>query len=436
MDIRPITALDRIPRDVVFTLGLVLRASRPSQRVPELLRTALFTAIREKLPRAATRVVRGLRIHVPRILDETTPPATFTSELRLDEPLPNNVVPDLSRFSDPNTSPILISEHDASKLFRGPACATTITPFVKDHLPALHAHVAVYQNAVLIGLTAVHAAFDSEGLATVLRAWAAASRGELNDIRSGPIDFFPVNTSALVAQAAAEGQPDPWMNQRDLVLHYLWELLTAGKQQSVVIRFPKRWVQEQKDLANEYLLKDNSQADPTQRLSSSSNDIITDKSYIHNATLYYAAPPIPANVLATDPLGKIAARLRRAVLDFRNGPVLAELAYSCKHRDDGKLFVPGQPGVGWTYQSSWLQARLGAITFALETTMTTAAAVTVVVNVRPDYVSGYMYDRAVNLGLVVFEDDEAYWATWYSNKNAIARNAAILKERYGLRTAL
>jgi len=57
MDVYPASAIDRAPRNGIITVGLVFPATDTTVNVTAL-REALFKVIQDKLPRAATRVVK------------------------------------------------------------------------------------------------------------------------------------------------------------------------------------------------------------------------------------------------------------------------------------------------------------------------------------------------------------------------------------------
>jgi len=62
MDVYPVTAIDRAPRDVLLTIGLVLPVDSQGPPDVDRLREALFRAIREKVPRAAARIIRTRKV--------------------------------------------------------------------------------------------------------------------------------------------------------------------------------------------------------------------------------------------------------------------------------------------------------------------------------------------------------------------------------------
>jgi len=208
----------------------------------------------------------GFEFHIPRDLDAEATPVTFSSDVYEDEVAPWNVMPafNSTQADGVDSRPVVIPEDtEASFHFRGSNCPTTLAGFLKPNRPALHAHVGVYKDKVLLGITFVHMLADGEGAAILFRAWAAATRGELDSVVASPRDFHPLVPSELIVAAAEAGQgADPWVeNDRSIrllglfatiivVIQYLWSVISGGSQRGVLLRVPKSWVEEQKSLAN------------------------------------------------------------------------------------------------------------------------------------------------------------------------------------------
>lgn len=195
----------------------------------------------------------------------------FTSAIHVDQPAPRNTIPNLDSFDDQESRPIvLLTDDGPASLFRGPGCPIDVAAIINRDAPAINAHVAVYKDLTLVGLTAQHMLVDAEGAAMIFRAWAAASRGKLDTILASPVDFSPfTDPSALIAAAEKEGQvEDPWIQKSYstrflgvfdtvvVILQYIWSMIFAGTQQNVLLRLPKSWVAEQKAIANKQAAAD------------------------------------------------------------------------------------------------------------------------------------------------------------------------------------
>jgi len=224
----------------------------------------------------------GYELHIPRDLDAEETPVTFSSAIHEDENAPRGAVPFLSYSydNDADAGPVVIPDGDEIH-FRGAKCKLT---FADPNRPALHAHVEVYKDYVLLGFTFAHLVADAEGIAILFRAWAAATRNELDSVVACPRDFCPLLSSQLLAAAEAAGQHvDPWPLETNrgyrllglfstiiVIVQFVWSMVTRGPKEGVFIRVPKRWVADQKALANKEVESINAK----DRLAVSSNDIL------------------------------------------------------------------------------------------------------------------------------------------------------------------
>lgn len=68
MDVFPVSAIDLNAYDAILTVGIVLPADPRGPPDVEQLRNALFRAVREKVPRAAARIVKNRKARSTRTM--------------------------------------------------------------------------------------------------------------------------------------------------------------------------------------------------------------------------------------------------------------------------------------------------------------------------------------------------------------------------------
>jgi len=233
-----------------------------------------------------TSDLQRVEYHVPRKFDEQTPPAAFSSTVLMDEFLPPGVLPQVPTDNGVQDSPVvMIDDLTVARHFRGPQCPTKIDGYLKPGVPALQAHVGVYKDGWLIGLTLVHTVFDAEAAGVILRAWAATTRGELDSVVASPRDYSPLQTEAIMEIATKHGET--FESKRDhgfrlvsflsllaFLVQYVWSLIRAGPQETVIIRMPKSWARQQKDTASAELGKRDGEESTGPKFVST-NDVLT-----------------------------------------------------------------------------------------------------------------------------------------------------------------
>ena len=148
------------------------------------------------------------------------------------------------------------------------------------------------------------------------------------------------------------------------------------------------------------------------------------KPYIGNAIPCYSPPPVPANILRTESLGETAVRFRRAIQDYRNGPVLARVAHFCKYMENGTLMLPFGPGESFGCVSSWLQSRFSAIEFVLRQEEGGEQRKIS----RPVFVPSFCATGPPDITLITCDDDDAYWISFRTGRRRLARCIVALKD--------
>ncbi|EJD45006.1 hypothetical protein AURDEDRAFT_165878 [Auricularia subglabra TFB-10046 SS5] len=345
--------------------------------------------------------------------------------------------------------------------FRGPGCPTKLADFLVPGAPLLHVHFAVYDDSTLIGVTTSHIAFDAHGLKLVLSGWAAASRGCLSGVVASPAAFTPLALEEKAKRAASDislSKNEPrrgWhalglISAIHFIVLYVWALVKDRQEQSVFIRLPSRWIDEQKasailalkdrgdggfisrnDVVCAWLLKvthsHRTDATPvtahmTINLRALLPNVFTSP-YVHNAVGAISSSPLPAGTLASQPLLETALHLRRSLEAFkRDIPRLhAELLDDARH--PGRTLFPCRPGGQFVVLTSWLSASYGDLAFA-----PTPGALPV----SPTWVMPFTQDRPSvpmrSVAAIVSETEGAVWVRWAMGRKEFNRMMAAARD--------
>lgn len=267
VEIVPCAAADLGSRPLVLTIAFVLPT--PCADVAAL-RDALFAAIREKMPKAGARLVKRDKVrrplsipvtlnvwqvfefHVPHTFSDQTPPCAFTTST-----VSSTLAVKLPPASNGIAEPCFLRDEPIAKLFRGPGCPRSFEGFMKPNVPVTHVHVAVYKDATLIGFTTTHVAFDAHGAKLLLAAWAAATRGELDEIEASPASFVPLSAEATRERTPKDVVLPPAQPRRGwyalnkagamrFISRFAMRIARDPKLAHILIRVPKPWLDEEK----------------------------------------------------------------------------------------------------------------------------------------------------------------------------------------------
>lgn len=452
--VRPCSTEDLASPELVLTLALVL----PARCCVEHLTRSMNDAM-ERFPSASARVLRTGKVFS--FLTTADGPAVrpvcrYTgveisatlSESKLELP------PRTHRSED---VPTFLPAYPLAHHFRGPGCPTSLKDFLVPGTPLLHVHFALYDDTTLIGVTTSHLAFDAHGLKLVLAGWAASTRGCLSSVVASTASFSPLSFEEKVKRAYSDitlskNQPRRGWHALGLlasihfVVLYIWALLVDRKERSVFIRIPSSWIDRQKfaamlelgsrhggefvsrnDIICAWLLKmthahrtDSTPVTPhmTINLRALLPDVFI-APYIHNAVGTVASSPLPAHMLASQPLVDTALYLRCSLEGFkRDIPRLhAELLDAAHH--PGRTLFPCRPGGQFVVLTSWLSASFGDLAFAPSPGGQP---------VSPTWVMAFTQDLPPvpmrSVAAIVAETKGAVWVRWAMGQKAFDRMKA------------
>ncbi|KAJ7683439.1 hypothetical protein B0H17DRAFT_33801 [Mycena rosella] len=430
----PCTPLDLWHLNTVFNIGLIIDTPLDTKK----LKRSLWTLVERKFPRAGARLVQrnGMyEFQIPYTFDVSTPPVAFTME-EYSEPygcsgrpkLPIHL-PDSFDASKPSVHPLpALGEYFASK-----ECPTSLDGFLVPNTPAVHVHVATFQDITFIGFTTSHVILDGLGARTLLHAWTRLLSGEPIDTIQGmewdaqPFNVF-MRSTATVAPIRS-GMFDLGIFSR---LRFNLDRMRDPKLATHLVRVPRSFLDDSKRDINASLQFRGSgewvgssdvllawwfkTAYGYRRIDDETpihihlpvdlREIpifpgpLTDP-YIHNAVSLISLPPIPANAFRTDSLAELALRTRRAITEFNADAdgIAADLRWAFANPQ--RRFFPCPPGGEFLMQSSWRKARFGELDFS------GAGEVKAdVLFVMLLYPSG-----AETTGTILMEDKDAMWMT-------------------------
>ncbi|KAJ7116208.1 hypothetical protein C8R43DRAFT_902454 [Mycena crocata] len=396
MRITPCTALDLRPRFEIVTHGLIVAAKLDAKQ----LEGTLSSLIRHKFPRAGARIAlrNGIyEFHTPSKFTAETPPVAFTVEEYPDlynSPTRPELVYHLSPDVDAN-QPSIHPPPPLAQLFRSSRCPTTFDEFLVPDTPALHVHVAVFEDLTFIGFTSSHILFDSLGRRTLLDAWTRLINGEVignivgMEWDAAPFDDF-IRRSAVIprpgwivdAAAAKPSQKSGAVSEvaRKLVRvpkSFLEDLKCQIREQ-LTLRRSSKWVGSS-DVLLAWWLKmvyghrsaaDTASIDLFYPVNLREMPIFPGASvlttpYINNAYLGMPTMPlIPISVLRTESLTEIALIIRRAIIAFNADidGLVDDVQWRCSN--PFARLAPSPPDVEFTIQSNCRKSQFGALDFS------------------------------------------------------------------------
>ncbi|EJD38737.1 hypothetical protein AURDEDRAFT_172230 [Auricularia subglabra TFB-10046 SS5] len=445
IDIFECSANDLVRKDFILTFCFVL----PSRLDPDALRAALYSTIEQKMKKAGARLARRrkrLEFHVPRTFSPNEPPCGFSTresdKTLQDLPFPPQPVD--HDASQPCYMPGLMS--DVAAYFRGANCPRSLADALRPGVPMVHAHATTLKDATLVGLTVPHIMFDVHGAKLFLEAWTSALREGLASVSAAPMNFPPLSRKAIEEHIFNKERTHLPKDEPirgffvlgllatvQFVLSLIWRLLWDPDETEILIRVPKAWLQQQKEMAMAELdLRGRGEWVSTSdvllawifrtvhahrrdgtpvALHSAVNlrkllPALFNAPYINNAVhAVVVRPPLPALQLATQPVLDTALAIRRALNELKADEprLLTELADQAQHPD--RQLYPARPGEQWAISTNWLSAKF------LELDFGGGGA-----PVRPVWFTAFRQDNVSlplrGTGAIHCEDAEAVWATW------------------------
>ncbi|KAF7373687.1 hypothetical protein MSAN_00579700 [Mycena sanguinolenta] len=133
--------------------------------------------------------------------------------------------------------------------------------------------------------------------------------------------------------------------------------------------------------------------------------------YINNAVAYLPVPPIPVNTFATESLGELALRVRRAIVAYNAdaASLRADLHWLFEGSNAAKMLFLCPPGAEFSITTNWRDGKLGALDFsgAVVSDSRSEDAATRVVFAYYSYTPDTIPMRGV--GAVMMEDEDVVW---------------------------
>ncbi|EJD50448.1 hypothetical protein AURDEDRAFT_182386 [Auricularia subglabra TFB-10046 SS5] len=443
VDVVACSAVDLGATEFTPTRGFVL----PERLDASKVKSTLFEAIEEKLPRVGARLAfrNGLyEFHIPRTFSDDVPPVQFTHTDHPGDSLSTHAtIP--PQLPDGQTEPCWTDMPECVALFRAPGTPGHFREFLRPDVPLVHVHVTTFSDATLIGVTASHVMFDAHGAAALYDAWTAALRGELDSIVASPRAFEPFKDMLPDAPELLAPQQLGLFAGLRLLVRFVWRSWFGRTESSKLLYVPHEWLSARKDECMAELKARGS----TEWVGSS--DVLTasilkmiythrssDPQRIHlhmpvglrrifpatfkypypnNAIAYCEATRTAAGEIASRPLLDTALTIRRSLNHFTSSPgleaVRGQLAWRQRYSagKKGRLF-PLNPDAEYAFLSNWRSAKFNKLDFAGALRGYTKAKLR---TVSPVFVGLFVqegFDFPMRgSGVVLSETDDGIWAT-------------------------
>ena len=146
---------------------------------------------------------------------------------------------------------------------------------------------------------------------------------------------------------------------------------------------------------------------------------------LNNGVMVVTCPRMTASDIASAPVSITALRFRRILTDYRCSPTVGELVHYAElgDKNPGRMWFPVRPGNDFLLFTSWLSSHFLDLEFALDCGDGNKTVA------RPIYAACHMINRPLDHGVIVCDDDEAYWVTWRTGKRALRKIRVALQGR-------
>ncbi|KAJ7179504.1 hypothetical protein C8R46DRAFT_1073934 [Mycena filopes] len=431
----PCYHLNAITQAEVLTTGLILR----------FLRSTWITLVEQKFPRAGARFIDlPFDLWMPDDFNADVPSTMFTTH-RYREPYRSPTRPDID--------PLRKSSHSEPLYLVSEQCPQDGDGFVTAENPIFNIHVSIFDDLTLIGITYLNVASDLGGIRTLLHAWTRLVSGEsINSIEGMDREaalprFFQEPTYGILYDMRTvrgywhEVLPAPLESLKEAYASLELALglnITARARRWMfpperrLIRVPKALLN---DLRSEILhnLKVNGSTESVDRSdvllawwfkTSYANRPVTDTTPIslhisvdlrpsfstpgtpyinHASSTIFIEPPIPANSFRALPLGELALRIRRAIIEYHADS--STLAFEVWWRTREFPLYRSLPGCEASLQTDWSQARLTGLDFSGARAMGAESKGTG----RVTFVVAENLQEELGTGEILMEDEDAVW---------------------------